>query len=74
MFFGLTDLILDRFNLNEEVGQEYETPLCAPRDRTVCVDSRIKIWNIFEEPETSTLAKIVNLFSIFFILLSTVSH
>ena len=41
--------------------------------RTLCINSRNAIWAVFEKPETSKLAKIVNFVSIFFILVSTVS-
>ena len=71
MFFNLTDLILKS---TEEEEQDKKQPLCAPRDRTYFKESREAIWNVFEKPETSSLAKIVNFVSIFFILLSTVSH
>ena len=71
MFYELTDLLLEK--TPEEIAEEKKPPLCRPRERTTCIESRTLVWNTFEKPETSLLAKIINFISIFFILLSTIN-
>jgi len=71
MFYQLTDLLLEK--TPEEIAEENKPPLCRPRERTTCIVSRELVWNTFEKPETSMLAKVINFVSIFFILLSTIN-
>ena len=71
MFYELTDLLLEKSP--EEIAEENKPPLCRPRERSTCVASRELVWNTFEKPETSMLAKVINFVSIFFILLSTIN-
>lgn len=71
MFYELTDLLLQK--TPEEIAKENKPPLCRPRHRTCCEQSRELIWDTFEKPETSFLAKVINFVSIFFILLSVCS-
>lgn len=71
MFYQLTDLLLEK--TPEEIAEENKPPLCRSRERTTCVVSRETVWNTFEKPETSMLAKVINFISIFFILLSTIN-
>lgn len=70
IFYGLSDRILAP--LGDET-QNKRVLFCMGGKRTLCVRSREAIWNIFEKPETSLLAKAINVLSIFFILLSTIS-
>ena len=60
MFYELTDLLLQK--TPEEIAKENKPPLCRPRHRTCCEQSRELIWDTFEKPETSFLG----LFSINF--------
>ncbi|CBY09671.1 unnamed protein product [Oikopleura dioica] len=70
IFYGLSDRILAP--LGDE-SQNKRVLFCMGGKRTLCVRSREAIWNIFEKPETSLLAKAINVLSIFFILISTIS-
>lgn len=53
MFYELTDLLLQK--TPEEIAKENKPPLCRPRHRTCCEQSRELIWDTFEKPETSFL-------------------
>ncbi|CAG5082603.1 Oidioi.mRNA.OKI2018_I69.PAR.g10165.t2.cds [Oikopleura dioica] len=70
IFYGLADRILAP--LGDE-DRNKQILFCMGGKRTLCVQSREAIWNLFEKPETSLLAKVINVLSIFFILLSTIS-
>lgn len=69
IYYNLADDVL-RGDIGDEKPKEQ---CCRPNERTVCIKSRELVWNSFERPEKSIIAKGINIASIFFIILSTVS-
>ena len=58
IYYNLADDIL-RGDVEEKTKKDN---CCKPNHRTICVDSRKKVWEAFENPEESSVGIVCKIF------------